>query len=156
MSPAPLGQNRAPPATTARSLAFGWTSGTVPRLPDPTLALARPPARLLLLAALLLPASACGPGAGSDSILVSGYVEAIDVRSGRTRSAPSVPPGSGPLYAAENGRWLFAVGLLAGFALLADYQAAFAGVPVAIYLLWHLGWKKRSEWVGIIYAGVGV
>ena len=35
-------------------------------------------------------------------------------------------------------RWLFALGLAAGSAVLCDYQAAFAGIPLAIYLTWHL------------------
>jgi hypothetical protein len=35
-------------------------------------------------------------------------------------------------------RWLLVVGLLGGMALLIDYQAAFAGVPVAVYLVWKL------------------
>ena len=35
-------------------------------------------------------------------------------------------------------RWLLAVGFLGGMAPLVDYQAAFAGVPVAAYLVWHL------------------
>lgn len=34
-------------------------------------------------------------------------------------------------------RWLFAVGFAAGAAVLADYQAAFAGIPLAVYILWH-------------------
>ncbi len=42
-------------------------------------------------------------------------------------------------------RWMAAVGFLAGAAPLVDYQAAFAGVPVAVYLivkLWR--WDKRE------------
>lgn len=42
-------------------------------------------------------------------------------------------------------RWMIAVGLLAGAAPLVDYQAAFAGVPVAVYLIvkmWR--WPKRE------------
>ncbi|HUS63602.1 MAG TPA: hypothetical protein VMZ28_03625 [Kofleriaceae bacterium] len=35
-------------------------------------------------------------------------------------------------------RWLLAVGFLGGMAPLVDYQAAFAGVPVAVYLVWKL------------------
>ncbi|HEY5925277.1 MAG TPA: hypothetical protein VIV11_26520 [Kofleriaceae bacterium] len=42
-------------------------------------------------------------------------------------------------------RWMTAVGLLAGAAPLVDYQAAFAGVPIAIYIavkLW--AWPRRE------------
>lgn len=49
-------------------------------------------------------------------------------------------------------RWLFACGLAAGCAPLMDYQAAFAGVPIAIYLLWKLVIADRKRWVGILYA----
>jgi hypothetical protein len=42
-------------------------------------------------------------------------------------------------------RWMAAVGLLAGAAPLVDYQAAFAGVPIAVYLLAKLWrWPKRE------------
>lgn len=39
----------------------------------------------------------------------SGEITAIDSRSGSKRPAPPVPPGSGPLYATRDGRWIFAV-----------------------------------------------
>src|SRR5690606_26962404 len=41
-------------------------------------------------------------------------------------------------------RWLAVAGLMAGAAPLCDYQAAFAGVPVAVYLVWHL--VRRAPW----------
>ncbi len=49
-------------------------------------------------------------------------------------------------------RWLWAVGFLAGCAPLVDYQAAFAGVPLAAYLIYHLGVKDRSQWKGLAFA----
>lgn len=52
-------------------------------------------------------------------------------------------------------RWLFAVGLAAGAATLCDYQAAFAGVPIAIYLLWHLLWRPPRRWAGVALAAAG-
>jgi hypothetical protein len=50
-------------------------------------------------------------------------------------------------------RWMAAVGLFAGAAPLVDYQAAFAGVPIAIYLvakLWR--WPKRELAVALAIA----
>ncbi|HEX5062577.1 MAG TPA: hypothetical protein VFV99_24560 [Kofleriaceae bacterium] len=42
-------------------------------------------------------------------------------------------------------RWMAAVGFFAGAALLVDYQAAFAGVPIAVYLIVKLwAWPKRD------------
>jgi hypothetical protein len=41
-------------------------------------------------------------------------------------------------------RWMFAVGFAAGAAPLIDYQAAFAGVPLAIYLVVHLARRGRA------------
>lgn len=42
-------------------------------------------------------------------------------------------------------RWMAAVGFLAGAAPLVDYQAAFAGMPVAIYVVAKLwSWPKRE------------
>jgi hypothetical protein len=38
----------------------------------------------------------------------------------------------------RDARWLLAAGAAAGAAPLVDYQAAFAGVPVAVYLVWKL------------------
>ncbi len=49
-------------------------------------------------------------------------------------------------------RWLWAVGLLAGAAPLVDYQAAFAGVPIAAFLVYYLLVKQRRRWVGLLYA----
>lgn len=43
-------------------------------------------------------------------------------------------------------RWMAAVGLLAGAAPLVDYQAAFAGVPVAVYVVVKL-WRDKRELV---------
>lgn len=52
-------------------------------------------------------------------------------------------------------RWLLAAGLVAGCAPLVDYQAAFAGVPVAVYLLWHLLARKPRRWKGALLAAAG-
>lgn len=52
-------------------------------------------------------------------------------------------------------RWLLAVGLCAGAAPLVDYQAAFAGVPVAVYLLWHLLRRPPRRWTGVALAVAG-
>ena len=40
-------------------------------------------------------------------------------------------------------RWLIACGFAAGCAPLVDYQAAFAGVPIAAYVTWHLVSARR-------------
>src|SRR4029079_267056 len=50
-------------------------------------------------------------------------------------------------------RWLPVIGLLAGSAVLCDYQAAFAGVPVAVYLVWKLVEKRR--WIDVAFAALG-
>ncbi len=50
-------------------------------------------------------------------------------------------------------RWLLAAGLAAGCAPLVDYQAAFAGVPIAAYLLWHM--LSRRRWRGVLLAVAG-
>ena len=71
-----IGSPPHPPPT----LEIGASSGTVCRLPETKPALSRPLRRRLLAAALLIPAAACGPRADPDAILVSGYVEAVDVR----------------------------------------------------------------------------
>lgn len=52
-------------------------------------------------------------------------------------------------------RWLLAIGLAAGAAVLCDYQAAFAGVPVAVYLLWHLVGRAPRRWGAVLLAGLG-
>ncbi|MCP4446235.1 MAG: hypothetical protein GY811_12960 [Myxococcales bacterium] len=49
-------------------------------------------------------------------------------------------------------RWLWAAGFLAGSAPLVDYQAAFAGVPIGIYLVYQLGLRRRENRIGILYA----
>ena len=49
-------------------------------------------------------------------------------------------------------RWLWAAGLAAGAAPLIDYQAAFAGVPIAIYLIKKLVYDEREQWVGVLFA----
>ncbi len=52
-------------------------------------------------------------------------------------------------------RWLPVVGLLAGTAVLCDYQAAFAGVPVAVYLVWKLVGKPPRRWLDVGLAALG-
>jgi hypothetical protein len=52
-------------------------------------------------------------------------------------------------------RWMAAVGFLAGAAPLVDYQAAFAGVPVAVYLIVKLwSWPRRDAGTALALAGV--
>jgi hypothetical protein len=46
---------------------------------------------------------------------------------------------------AHPARWMAVAGFLAGCAPLCDYQAAFAGVPVAIALVWRL-WRRPDRW----------
>lgn len=41
-------------------------------------------------------------------------------------------------------RWMLAAGLAAGAAPLTDYQAAFAGIPIAAYVIVRL-WQRRKE-----------
>lgn len=50
-------------------------------------------------------------------------------------------------------RWLWAVGVSAGCAPLVDYQAAFAGVPLAVYLIVHLVRARRYR--HLAYAVLG-
>lgn len=52
-------------------------------------------------------------------------------------------------------RWMLAAGFAAGAAPLIDYQAAFAGVPLAIYLLAHLPRRGRDGIVGIALGVAG-
>lgn len=52
-------------------------------------------------------------------------------------------------------RWLIAAGAAAGAAPLVDYQAAFAGVPLAVYLVWKLAAGEPRRVRGVIYAAAG-
>jgi hypothetical protein len=52
-------------------------------------------------------------------------------------------------------RWLLAAGAAAGAAPLVDYQAAFAGVPLAVYLLWKLLAARPRRVPGVLYAIAG-
>ena len=52
-------------------------------------------------------------------------------------------------------RWLPVVGLLAGSAVLCDYQAAFAGVPVAVYLVWKLVGRAPRRPLDVGLAALG-
>jgi hypothetical protein len=52
-------------------------------------------------------------------------------------------------------RWMGLMGFLAGCAPLVDYQAAFAGVPIAVYVLYHLLVKSREKALGVLYAVLG-
>jgi hypothetical protein len=52
-------------------------------------------------------------------------------------------------------RAMFAAGLLAGAAPLVDYQAAFAGIPVAVHVLWKLRAWPRRELVRAIAIAAG-
>ncbi len=52
-------------------------------------------------------------------------------------------------------RWLPVVGLLAGAAVLCDYQAAFAGVPVAVYLVWKLVGRAPRRPLDVALAALG-
>jgi len=53
---------------------------------------------------------------------------------------------------AEDGRdwrWLALAGFLAGAAPLMDYQAAFAGLPIAAYLVWKLVGRPPRRWAAL-------
>jgi hypothetical protein len=52
-------------------------------------------------------------------------------------------------------RWLLAAGAAAGAAPLVDYQAAFAGVPLAVYLCWKLLAAPPRRVLGVLYAAAG-
>lgn len=52
-------------------------------------------------------------------------------------------------------RWMGLAGALAGCAPLVDYQAAFAGVPIAVYILYHLCIKHKQKALGVLYAVMG-
>ncbi|WP_428268858.1 glycosyltransferase family 39 protein [Haliangium sp.] len=53
----------------------------------------------------------------------------------------------------RDSRWLLAAGAAAGCAPLVDYQAAFAGVPLAAYLIWKLVAARRP--LGVLWAALG-
>jgi hypothetical protein len=56
-------------------------------------------------------------------------------------------------------RVMIVVGLLAGAAPLVDYQAAFAGVPVATHVIWRLArwpWREATRAVALAVAGCAV
>lgn len=55
----------------------------------------------------------------------------------------------------RDARWLIAAGAAAGAAPLVDYQAAFAGVPVAVYLCWKLLAAPPRRILGLVYAAAG-
>jgi hypothetical protein len=52
-------------------------------------------------------------------------------------------------------RWLLGAGFAAGMAPLVDYQAAFAGVPVAVYLLYKLLRRPPRRWRAFTLAAAG-
>jgi hypothetical protein len=53
-------------------------------------------------------------------------------------------------------RTMLAVGLLAGAAPLVDYQTAFAGVPLAVHIIWSMrAWPKRELARAIALAAAG-
>ncbi len=54
------------------------------------------------------------------------------------------------VWVVENGRdrrWLLVAGFAAGCAPLVDYQAAFAGVPIAVYLIARAWQRRQPRWV---------
>lgn len=51
-------------------------------------------------------------------------------------------------------RWMWVAGFAAGAAPLVDYQAAFAGVPIAVYVLWKLA-RRPGGWRPVLYAAAG-
>ncbi len=55
----------------------------------------------------------------------------------------------------RDARWLLAAGAAAGAAPLVDYQAAFAGVPVAVYLCWKLLAAPPRRYLALVYAAAG-
>jgi len=52
-------------------------------------------------------------------------------------------------------RWLIAAGAAAGAAPLVDYQAAFAGVPLAIYIIWKLVRRPPRRVRALVYTVAG-
>lgn len=52
-------------------------------------------------------------------------------------------------------RWMLAAGAAAGAAPLIDYQAAFAGVPIAIYVVWKLCARAPRRWRPLVWAIIG-
>jgi hypothetical protein len=52
-------------------------------------------------------------------------------------------------------RWLPLVGFFAGAAVLCDYQAAFAGIPVAAYLVWKLVGRAPRRPLDVVLAALG-
>lgn len=62
------------------------------------------------------------------------------------------------VWVSEDGldeRWLFAAGAAAGAAPLVDYQGAFAGIPIAVYLIYKALANRPLAWRRIVYAGLG-
>jgi hypothetical protein len=122
------------PTLAQKTWAFRFATGIVPTLlfllllwrflarhaPDPA-------ARRLALAGY-----AAGTMAFTYSILfIAHQLSAVCIASAWILAVWVVEDGRHP-------RWLALVGFLAGAAALSDYQAAFAGVPVAVYLGWKL------------------
>lgn len=98
---------------------------------------------------LLLLGYAIGSMAMTYSVIfVSHQLAAICIATAYILSVWVIEEGLGP-------RWMWVVGLTAGCAPLVDYQAAFAGVPVAVYVIYHLAIKQREHWLGVVYAALG-
>ena len=139
------------PTVAAETWAFRVTTGVIPTLLFLLLLwrfLARyapdPEARRLGL---------CGYAVGSMALIysilfIAHQVSAVCIASAWILSVWVVEDGKSP-------RWLLAVGFLAGCAPLMDYQAAFAGVPVAAYLLWKLLGRRPRRWAGVALAVAG-
>jgi hypothetical protein len=53
----------------------------------------------------------------------------------------------------RDSRWMWLAGLAAGCAPLVDYQAAFAGVPIAVYVIWRAVQQRR--WRPVANAAAG-
>ena len=51
-------------------------------------------------------------------------------------------------------KWMWIAGLLAGAAPLVDYQAAFAGVPIAIWVVAKI-WRRDDRWALLARAAIG-
>jgi hypothetical protein len=98
---------------------------------------------------LLLLGYAMGSMAMTYSIIfVSHQLAAICIATSYILSVWVVEENSDP-------RLLWLAGLAAGCAPLVDYQAAFAGVPIAVYIIYHLAIKNRERWQGVIIAAMG-
>lgn len=95
---------------------------------------------------LLLAGYALGTMAMTYSVLfISHQLAAVCIGTSYILSVWVIEEGVSP-------KWMWAAGLAAGCAPLVDYQAAFAGIPIAVFILYKLLVEDRTKWRGVAFA----